>query len=491
MELDSAAKKPRMEENSATVQVPLVVASRVLHVRNLHPEVTDKEVWMLGTPFGQVTKVLLLRQKNQAFIEMADIGAATALVEYYNTMPVQIRDKTIYIQFSKHQELKTTGGMTSMSGGASPGYGGSSPQTTGMMGVGSLQQGTPNSILRIIIENMMYPITIDVLHQIFSKYGEVWKIVTFMKNGQFHALLQFPNEIIASAAKKELDGQNIYNGCCTLRIDYSKLGNLTVKYNNEKTRDFTRPDLPAGDPNEQATLPDLSAYGIPPALLQSPAFSQLRVALAATLGQGGATPGAGAITPVVLASNLNDKMVSPHAIFILFGVYGDVIRVKILYNKRDSALIQFREPQQAQNSVTHLHGAMLYGKKIHVVLSKHGQVQMPQPGSNEDGLTEDFSNSPLHRFKKPGSKNYQNIFPPSCTLHLSNIPEGITEEYIRGLFTSTGGSVVNFRFFQNDTRMALIQMASVDDAISALIVTHNHKISDTNHLRVTFSKNTI
>jgi len=30
------------------------------------------------------------------------------------------------------------------------------------------------------------------------------------------------------------------------------------------------------------------------------------------------------------------------------GVYGDVIRVKILYNKRDSALIQFREPQHAQ-----------------------------------------------------------------------------------------------------------------------------------------------
>ena len=33
-----------------------------------------------------------------------------------------------------------------------------------------------------------------------------------------------------------LDGQNIYNGCCTLRIDYSKLSNLTVKFNNEKTR---------------------------------------------------------------------------------------------------------------------------------------------------------------------------------------------------------------------------------------------------------------
>ena len=33
---------------------------------------------------------------------------------------------------------------------------------------------------------------------------------------------------------------------------------------------------------------------------------------------------------------------------IIAGVYGDVVRVKILYNKRDSALIQFKEPQHAQ-----------------------------------------------------------------------------------------------------------------------------------------------
>ena len=33
-----------------------------------------------------------------------------------------------------------------------------------------------------------------------------------------------------------LDGQNIYNGCCTLHIDLSKLSTLTVKYNNDKSR---------------------------------------------------------------------------------------------------------------------------------------------------------------------------------------------------------------------------------------------------------------
>lgn len=35
-------------------------------------------------------------------------------------------------------------------------------------------------------------------------------------------------------------------------------------------------------------------------------------------------------------------------ILLISGVYGDVIRVKILYNKKDNALIQYSEPQQAQ-----------------------------------------------------------------------------------------------------------------------------------------------
>ena len=34
--------------------------------------------------------------------------------------------------------------------------------------------------------------------------------------------------------------------------------------------------------------------------------------------------------------------------FYFVGNYGDVIRVKILFNKKDTALIQFNDPQQAQ-----------------------------------------------------------------------------------------------------------------------------------------------
>ena len=39
------------------------------------------------------------------------------------------------------------------------------------------------TVLRVIVENMLYPVTIDVLRQIFSRFGQVVKIVTFSKNG--------------------------------------------------------------------------------------------------------------------------------------------------------------------------------------------------------------------------------------------------------------------------------------------------------------------
>lgn len=48
----------------------------------------------------------------------------------------------------------------------------------------SCTQQQPNSVLRVIIENMLYPVTLDVLHQIFSRYGKVLRIITFNKNSR-------------------------------------------------------------------------------------------------------------------------------------------------------------------------------------------------------------------------------------------------------------------------------------------------------------------
>ena len=43
---------------------------------------------------------------------------------------------------------------------------------------------------------------------------------------------------------------------------------------------------------------------------------------------------------VLIVSNLEETRVTPDVLFTLFGVYGDVLRVKILFAKKDTALIQ-------------------------------------------------------------------------------------------------------------------------------------------------------
>uniref|UniRef100_A0A2I2YQ98 RRM domain-containing protein n=1 Tax=Gorilla gorilla gorilla TaxID=9595 RepID=A0A2I2YQ98_GORGO len=134
----------------------------------------------------------------------------------------------------------------------------------------------------------------------------------------------------------------------------------------------------------------------------------------------------------------------PQSLFILFSVYGDVQRVKIPFNKKENALVQMADGNQAQ---------------------LHQNVQLPREGREDQGLTKDYGNSPLHRFKKPGFKNFQNIFLPSATVHLSNIPPSVSEEDLKVLSSSHGGVVIGFKFFQKDRKMALIQMRSVEEAV--------------------------
>ncbi|XP_048354954.1 polypyrimidine tract-binding protein 2 isoform X3 [Sphaerodactylus townsendi] len=475
--------------------------SRVLHIRKLPGEVTETEVIALGLPFGKVTNILMLKGKNQAFLELATEEAAITMVNYYSAVTPLLRNQPIYIQYSNHKELKTDNTLNQRAQAVLQAVTAVQTTNTPISGTTVSESAvTPaqSPVLRIIIDNMYYPVTLDVLHQIFSKFGAVLKIITFTKNNQFQALLQYGDPVNAQQAKLALDGQNIYNACCTLRIDFSKLVNLNVKYNNDKSRDYTRPDLPSGDGQPALDPAIAAAFAKETSLLAVPgALSPLGIpnaaaaAAAAAAGRVG-MPGVSAGGNIVLlVSNLNEEMVTPQSLFTLFGVYGDVQRVKILYNKKDSALIQMADGNQSQLAMSHLNGQKMYGKIIRVTLSKHQTVQLPREGLDDQGLTKDFGNSPLHRFKKPGSKNFQNIFPPSATLHLSNIPPSVSEDDLRTLFANTGGTVKAFKFFQRDHKMALLQMSTVEEAIQALIDLHNYNLGENHHLRVSFSKSTI
>ncbi|XP_065372480.1 polypyrimidine tract-binding protein 2 isoform X4 [Calliphora vicina] len=548
---DLATKKAKLD--SSTVLGGVGKPSKVIHLRNIPNESSDADVIALGVHFGRVTNVLILKGKNQAFLEMADEVSATAMVSCYNINPPQMRGRMVYVQFSNHRELKTDQNHGNAIVPAdyriqSPASGSPLPlsnttntditvavltnNTNAVNSVGGNANtaGGPNTVLRVIVESQLYPVSLDILHQIFQRFGKVLKIVTFTKNNTFQALIQYPDAHSAQHAKTILDGQNIYNGCCTLRIDNSKMTTLNVKYNNDKSRDFTNPSLPPGEPGADimptagglvnandllliaarqrpsltgdkivnglgapGVLPPFAlGIGTPLAGGYSSGIPNLGAfALANSGALQTATPALRGFSNVLLVSNLNEEMVTPDALFTLFGVYGDVQRVKILYNKKDSALIQMAEPQQAYLAMNHLDKLRLWGKAIRVMASKHQAVQLPKEGQPDAGLTRDYSQNPLHRFKKPGSKNYQNIYPPSATLHLSNIPSSCTEEDIKEAFTTNNFEVKAFKFFPKDRKMALLQLSSVEEAVLALIKMHNHQLSESNHLRVSFSKSNI
>jgi len=448
VEEDGMAKKARVGETAP---------SKVLHARNLPPDCTEPELIAVACPFGRVANVLLLKGKNQAFIEMQDQTAATTLINYYNSVQANIRSKPVYFQYSNREEI-------------------SAPSVV----------EEQNNILLVTVMNVLYPVTIETLHQIFSKYGTILKIIIFSKtdrSGSLQSLIQFA-DITSAAQAKSLDGQNIYNGCCTLKIQFSTLKNLNVKYNNEKSRDYTNPSLPTSSPGGMGV-------GITdPAAIWSPSY------LNQTLGiptPGGMTDpnkqmGMSGTPAVLIVSGLHPERCSPDILFTLFGVYGDVIRVKILYNKKDTALIQMANSQQAETAVIHLNNCPLHGKTIQVNFSRHASISLPRAGSEQESshLTKDYTGSPLHRYKVAGSKNYQHITAPSPILHLSNLPQNATEELITDIF-SQYGNVASFKFFEKDKRMALVQMENLADAVECLVMLHNYRIGETN-IRVSFSQ---
>ena len=62
-----------------------------------------------------------------------------------------------------------------------------------------------NTVLRVIVEHMVYPVTLDVIFQIFSRVGKVLKIVTFTKNNTFQALIQVTGKCQLSVTPLEGD----------------------------------------------------------------------------------------------------------------------------------------------------------------------------------------------------------------------------------------------------------------------------------------------
>ncbi|XP_022723821.1 polypyrimidine tract-binding protein homolog 2-like isoform X2 [Durio zibethinus] len=256
--------------------------SKVLHLRNLPWECTEEELIELGKPFGKVvnTKCNVGANHNQAFIEFvfsafgfvhkittfektagfqalvqfSDAETATSaknaldgrIIPRYllseNIAPCTLRitysaHTDLSVKFQSHRSRDYTNPYLPVAPSA---IDGSSQFSLGLDG----KKLEPESnVLLASIENMQYAVTLDVLQMVFSAFGHVQKIAMFDKNGGVQALIQYPDVRTAVVAKEALEGHCIYDGgFCKLHISYSRHTDLSIKVNNDRSRDYTIPN---------------------------------------------------------------------------------------------------------------------------------------------------------------------------------------------------------------------------------------------------------
>lgn len=435
--------------------------SKVIHVRNVGHEITENDLLELVQPFGSVAKLVMLRTKNQALMQMQDVASAINLVDYYTNVQPSVRGRNVYMQFSSHQELTTD-------------------QTQGRK---SDTDGQPNRILLVSIHHVIYPMTVDVLHQVFSPYGFVEKIVTFQKSAGFQALVQYETRQNASSAMSALHGRNIYDGCCQLDIQYSNLTELQVNYNNDRSRDFTNPNLPT----EQRGRSSQHGYGDGAGMLGIQAagpvgFSQMGNAAAMAAFAGGLPPGVSGTNDrcTVIVSNLNPDKIDEDKLFNLFSLYGNIVRIKLLRSKPDHALVEMSDGFQAELAVHFLKGATLFGKRLEVNFSKYPNIT-PSPD------THDYQNSNLNRFNRNVAKHYRYCCSPTKMIHLSSIPEDITEEELIDLMEEHGTVISTKLFEANSKKQALVLFQTEEQATEALVCKNATSVGGS-IIRISFSQ---
>ncbi|ETO22697.1 hypothetical protein RFI_14495 [Reticulomyxa filosa] len=215
-------------------------------------------------------------------------------------------------------------------------------------------------------------------------------------------------------------------------------------------------------------------------------------------------------TPVVMVNNLNEEKINCDCLFILCGVFGDVVRVKISYNRRDTAFVQMANYRQACFVVHCLDRIQLFGKMIHVSLSRMTRVKLPKdsPTSNSKfpdakSLTKDYTNTKMHRFGGKSSHlaankgghnddettinltsqttssngltslkyNPVSIGKPSQILHISNLPERCTKEEVFNLLGGEG-FVIAVEIIPKPQCQAFVKCPSVDIACQVLMLHH-------------------
>jgi len=205
---------------------------------NTTNDLTDLQIALIGLQFGDVVNFLYIKAKGQALIDMSNLNEAIEMIQYLHHTSDHSNLKSIEAAHSSYQQLTIDNNRAAA--------------TMNTIHLAkqireSAMNGGDGCVIKALITNIVYPIVIDALYQVFSKCGNVLKIVLIQKN-EYGALIQMKDEMQAQQAIASLNGRNMYNtytgGCNILNLQVSRHKTIEVKMNNSKSWDYTNPLLP-------------------------------------------------------------------------------------------------------------------------------------------------------------------------------------------------------------------------------------------------------
>ncbi|KAF4723207.1 hypothetical protein FOZ62_032103 [Perkinsus olseni] len=388
--------------------------SRILYLRGIPMSLSEEELTSYCETFGKITKVLILRDKRHGFVEFETTDEALACLTYASGHPLHVCGQRVTFEMSKCSQIT---GRTIF---IVPQY----PEIC-----------DPSPVLLFTVSNIVYPVDITMISQIMSRYGRdsMRRVIVFHRGAVMHALVETKNQEIADRVKTELDGQNIFTQCNTLRVHYSSFRQLHVKYNNERSWDFTNGALSAGYLNTRS-----------PQLSEAALRRHIHSALSRQARAHRSSVRENSDMPVVFVTTHTDASLSCNDLAALFAVYADVHTVKVVQEPRPCAIVHLSNFEQCRTAVRFLSGLEVHGHLLELDINRQ-EKSMPSSvataletlrrgiddstlgGTEAPVLTQDYSTQG-YLYARRGQNANSFLCPPNCMLHLSNLPFVATDK---------------------------------------------------------------
>ena len=139
---------PKEGGNGDHMPTRLMEKTKVLYVQNL-PDDFREDLNNLCANFGTIKEMMPLPEKRSCFVEFESLEPAVACHDFYTKETVVLGSRPVKFSFSSRQEITLKP---------------------------NADNNPPGNILLITVNNVQYPVTVDVLYQVFCRVGTLEKV---------------------------------------------------------------------------------------------------------------------------------------------------------------------------------------------------------------------------------------------------------------------------------------------------------------------------